>query len=287
MDLKDSSEDNVQSAKDNLHDSSADSSGKTLLRADPRWPHLKKWLVTISSSPQVSQSVPPLKSKTLELEEDVPQTSSCVPESGEEITSSKDMISLTQNLSPVTVQDPKYACEGQQKLPSDSSLAPATSSPSPSLGAWTIPLKIVILATEENNMVKDKEERVPSPNHSVMSVTVPHTPTPSVAATPDSNLALATNKPNDQITSFDVYTPWQNSTCYTTRRLFSSQTPDVVTAWSLRLTATAVDYGGSTLGCSSSKLSTCHRWSVLRATGESAEGKTALLRYGCSRLVSL
>ncbi|KAL0709894.1 hypothetical protein Bca4012_016872 [Brassica carinata] len=138
----DSSEDNVQSAKDNLHDSSADSSGKTLLRADPRWPHLKKWLVTISSSPQVSQSVPPLKSKTLELEEDVPQTSSCVPESGEEITSSKDMISLTQNLSPVTVQDPKYACEGQQKLPSDSSLAPATSSPSPSLGAWTIPLKM-------------------------------------------------------------------------------------------------------------------------------------------------
>ncbi|KAF3569896.1 hypothetical protein F2Q69_00060023 [Brassica cretica] len=50
------------------------------------------------------------------------------------------------------------------------------------------------------------------------------------------------------------------------RPLFSSQTPGVVTAWSLRLMATAVNYGGSTLGCFSFKFSTCHRWSVLRVT---------------------
>lgn len=57
------------------------------------------------------------------------------------------------------------------------------------------------MANEANNMVRDKEERVPSPNHSVKSVTVPHTPTPNVAAISDSILALATNMPNDQITN--------------------------------------------------------------------------------------
>ncbi|KAF2565250.1 hypothetical protein F2Q70_00027640 [Brassica cretica] len=150
MDLKDYSHANVK-YEEELHDTSAVSSEKMPLEPDPRWPYLKKWSVTASPSPQLPRSAPPLlKSKTPEPEEDVPQplmNSSCSPESGEEIiTSSKEMVSLIHNHSQVTVQDPKNAREGmidpQQMLQPDSSLSPTTSSPSPSLGAWTIPLKM-------------------------------------------------------------------------------------------------------------------------------------------------
>ncbi|KAG2286618.1 hypothetical protein Bca52824_046222 [Brassica carinata] len=159
----DSSHANVQ-CEEELHDTSAVSSEKMSLEPDPRWPYLKKWLVTASPSPQLPRSVPPLlKSKTLEPEEDVPQplmNSSCSPESGEEIiTSSKEMVSLIHNHSQMTVQDPKNAREGmidpQQMLQPDSSLSPATSSPSPSLGAWTIPLKMASF----NSMGTDKKAR--------------------------------------------------------------------------------------------------------------------------------
>ncbi|KAH0885898.1 hypothetical protein HID58_061994, partial [Brassica napus] len=159
----DSSHANVQ-CEEELHDTSAVSSEKMSLEPDPRWPYLKKWLVTASPSPQLPRSVPPLlKSKTLEPEEDVPQplmNSSCSPESGEEIiTSSKEMVSLIHNHSQMTVQDPKNAREGmidpQQMLQPDSSLSPATSSPSPSLGAWTIPLKMASF----NSMGTDKKRQ--------------------------------------------------------------------------------------------------------------------------------
>ena len=163
MDLKDSSHANVK-CEEELHDTSAVSSEKMPLEPDPRWPYLKKWSVTASPSPQLPRSVPPLlKSKTPEPEEDVPQplmNSSCSSESGEEIiTSSKEMVSLIHNHSQMTVQDPKNAREGmidpQQMLQPDSSLSPATSSPSPSLGAWTIPLKMASF----NSMGTDKKRQ--------------------------------------------------------------------------------------------------------------------------------
>ncbi|KAG2270207.1 hypothetical protein Bca4012_072359 [Brassica carinata] len=166
MDLKDSSHANVK-CEEELHDTSAVSSEKMPLEPDPRWPYLKKWSVTASPSPQLPRSVPPLlKSKTPEPEEDVPQplmNSSCSSESGEEIiTSSKEMVSLIHKHSQVTVQDPKNAREGmidpQQMLQPDSNLSPTTSSPSPSLGAWMIPLKMVSF----NSMGTDKKGKGPS-----------------------------------------------------------------------------------------------------------------------------
>lgn len=162
MDLKDPSYTTAQCANVNLHESSAGSSEKTPPSpgTDPRWPYLNKWSVSVSPSPQSPQSVlSPLKSNP-EPEAEVQQPlviSSCAPESGEEIiTSSEDMVSLPLNHSPVTVQDPKDAREAMAD-------APATSSPSPSLGAWTIPLKM----TAFDSMETDKRGK--SPSHPVLS----------------------------------------------------------------------------------------------------------------------
>ncbi|KAF3560371.1 hypothetical protein F2Q69_00016402 [Brassica cretica] len=216
----DSSHANVQ-CEEELHDTSVVSYEKMPLEPDPRWPYIKKWSVTAYPSPQLPRSVPPLlKSKTLELEEDVPQplmNSSCSPESGEEIiTSSKEMVSLIQNHLQVTVQDPKNAREGmidpQQMLQPDSSLSPTTSSPSPSLGAWTIPLKMASF----NSMGTGKKGKGPSQSSFSddsqwpcldkedrdATVTVSHPPTSSVEATSDPILTLVAiiNKPIDKIT---------------------------------------------------------------------------------------
>ncbi|KAG2311620.1 hypothetical protein Bca4012_026078 [Brassica carinata] len=84
--------------------------------------------------------------------------SSWAPESREEIiTSSKDMVSLPHNHSPVIVQDLNYAREGMADP------APATSSPSPSLGAWTIPLKMSAFDSMGTN------KRGKGPSHPVLS----------------------------------------------------------------------------------------------------------------------
>lgn len=105
MDLKDLSTSTVQCVKDKLIDPGDPSSAKTLPDADPRWPYLKKWSVTLPPSPQQSQSVPPpSKSTTLQ-----PLMISCGPEPGKEVTPSSGM------------SDPQ-----SQMLGSDVSLAPVT-----------------------------------------------------------------------------------------------------------------------------------------------------------------
>ncbi|CAG7864761.1 unnamed protein product [Brassica rapa] len=128
------------------------SSTEKLHSVYPRWSYLKKWSVTLPPSPQSSQSDPasPIPTTSLLGTEDTMQQLkvSRGSELGEKlIAASIATVTSPKNQLQVIVQDPGNALTGMsdpkpQSLESNPSLPPATSEPPPSLGAWTIPLKI-------------------------------------------------------------------------------------------------------------------------------------------------